>query len=272
MKRRTCLTWFGTAAIASTVPQSWGMHHRSIERVGLQLYTIREAMANDAAAALADVANAGYLEVETAGTGNLSAGEFAQALKDSGLTAPSAHIPVNALRDKPDEVLHQAQVIGYNYIVVPWLPVEMRNNEGYSETINVLNQFGERSAREGIQVAYHNHDFEFEKVDGEIVFDRLLKECDQQLVKFELDLFWAAHAGADAKTYLRSDPQRFPLCHVKDRDSNGDMVDVGDGEIDFPTLFKAGSGLKHYFVEHDRPSKPMESITRSMAAVANMRF
>lgn len=275
MKRRACLKWLGVASAMGTVPltsQSWAMHHKRIERVGLQLYTIREAMAADASAALAAVAKIGYAEVETAGTGNLTAAEFARSLKGEGLIAPAAHIPVNLLSEQPDEVLTLAQTIGYRYIVVPWLPPEMRNIQGYTQTIDVLNEFGVSSAREGVQVAYHNHDFEFANIDGEPAFDLMLRNCDPNLVQFELDLYWAAHAGVNAKAYLQADPARFPLCHVKDRAANGDMVDVGDGQINFTELFAAGTGLEHYFVEHDRPGEPMASIKRSFAAVSTMRF
>ena len=272
MRRRTAIKWLTTTATLSAMPMTWSMHHRHIERPGLQLYTLREAMSKDASAALVAVARAGYMEVETAGTGNLSALQFAQALKDTGLTSPAAHVPINLVRDQPDELLKLADTVGHQYLVVPWLPPEMRTPAGYASTIDTLNTFGAMSAREGVQLAYHNHDFEFAVVDGQVVFDRMLENCDATTVKFELDLYWAAHAGADAANYLKSDPARYPLCHVKDRANNGDMVDVGDGEIDFPLMFQAGSGLQHYFVEHDRPSDPMTSIQRSVAALKQMRF
>ncbi len=272
MRRRVLLQTVGAAGFVSAMSPTWAMHHQRVERIGLQLYTIRGAMAADAYAATGAVAEAGYQEVETAGTGSLSPLEFAGALKNAGLTAPSAHLPIDLLRDKPEEVLTLAQTIGYQYVVVPWLPPELRNAEGYAMTIEVLNKFGAMSMPEGVQVAYHNHDFEFEQIGGETAFDGLLKNCDPALVKFELDLYWAAHAGVDAQAYLRAAPQRYPLCHVKDRVADGAMVDVGAGEIDFPALFNAGSGLKHYFVEHDRPSDPMASIKRSIAAVRTMRF
>jgi sugar phosphate isomerase/epimerase len=91
-------------------------------------------------------------------------------------------------------------------------------------------------------------------------------------VKFELDLFWATKAGVDPAAYLRATPERFPLCHVKDMTAGGEMVAVGDGSIDFAGLFRAGSGLQHYFVEHDNPDDPLDSVRRSIAAVRKLRF
>ncbi len=243
-----------------------------MERIGVQLYTVREEMARDAAATLSAVAAAGYVEVETAGTGNLSTAQFAAALAENGLTAPAAHVPVNLLDENPDGLLEAAETIGYRYLVVPWIPPEMRTLEGYRKLAATLNRFGETSARAGVQTCYHNHDFEFATVDGVLPMQYLLDACDPRLVRFELDLYWATHAGADVRGLLAAQPERFPLCHVKDRAANGDMVDVGDGEIDFPALFAAGSGLAHYFVEHDRPAKPMESVRRSAAALKAIRF
>ena len=78
--------------------------------------------------------------------------------------------------------------------------------------------------------------------------------------------------GADAKACLTQDPERFPLCHVKDRSADGEMTEVGAGTIDFPELFAAGTGLKHYFVEHDRPTDSLRSIRESFTAIQAMRF
>jgi len=272
MKRRACLHALALAGSALSISPVLARHHQQVATVGLQLYTVRQQMADDAAATLEAVAAAGYGEVETAGTGNLGALEFAQALSNAGLTAPAAHLPLNMIDEQPDEVLAMAQMIGYRYIVIPWLPPEMRDETGYAQAIATLNRFGERSAAEGVQTCYHNHDFEFKSINGTKPFDRMLTDCDRHLVQFELDLFWAAHAGIDAKAYLSADPSRYPLCHIKDRTSEGEMADVGAGTIDFPMLFAAGTGLQHYFVEHDRPRDPMTSIRTSIQAVKDMRF
>jgi len=138
----------------------------------------------------------------------------------------------------------------------------------------VLNGFGATCAEHGIQLAYHNHDFEFAPIGGVVPYDLLLERCDAKLVKFEMDLFWAVKAGVDSAAYFHAHPGRFPLCHVKDMTENGDMVAVGDGRIDFATLFDAGTtgGLQHYFVEHDNPEEPLASIQRSFETVVAIRF
>ena len=270
ISRRTSLTFLGLLAGATALPIRAA--ERRIERAGVQLYTLRVAMAKDAAATLASVAAAGYSEVELAGTGNLSADQFARALRNTGLTAPAAHVPYDLIKDQPDELLAMSQTIGCKYLVLPWLAPELRNHKGYAAAIDLLNQFGDQSHKSGVQLCYHNHDFEFQHIDGEVVFDRLLRECDRERVKFELDLYWVTHAGADGAAYLRADPQRFPLCHVKDRNPAGEMVDVGEGVIDFSSMFAAGSGLRHYFVEHDKPADALASIISSIQALKRIRF
>ena len=261
---------FASGALAAC--SGMGVSSRQLERIGVQLYTLRNAMAVDAAATLRAVAGAGYREVETAGTGNLTPVEFAGALSDVGLVAPAARVPLNMMRDDPDSLLALAETVGHKYLVLPWIPEEVRTDEGYGKLIELLNQFGETCAREGLQLCYHNHDFEFATINGQVAFDRMLSGCDRSLVKFELDFYWMAHAGVDTTAYLTRDPGRFPLCHVKDRAEDGSMVPVGSGVIDFAALFAAGSGMQHYFVEHDHPKDSLTSILSSMVTLRDLRF
>lgn len=270
LTRRSSLAVLGLLGGAMALPVR--ASQRRIERIGVQLYTLRAALALDSAATLAAVAAAGYSEVEIAGTGNLKPEQFAEALRNTALTAPSAHVPYELMRDQPEELLAMAQVIGCKYLVLPWLSPELRNASGYAAAIDLLNRFGERCQKSGVQLCYHNHDFEFKPTDGEVAYDRLLRECDRDRVKFELDLYWVTHAGANGAAYLRADPERYPLCHVKDRSSTGEMMDVGQGVIDFAALFAAGSGVRHYFVEHDKPVDALASIITSIQALKRIRF
>lgn len=270
--RRDCLKLLATGLAASLAPPLLAAGERRVERIGLQLYTVRDLLNQDVAATLAAVADAGYLEVETAGTANLSATQFVAALRDAGLTAPAAHVPLALMAAQPDEVLTTATTLGNRYLVAPWLPPDQRTSAGYAAAIDTLNRFGERCADAGMTLCYHNHDFEFVRLGTVVPYELMLSECDPNLVRFELDLYWAAHAGADAAAMLAADPGRFPLCHVKDRRADGAMVDVGQGNIDFSALFAAGTGLRHYFVEHDRPEDALASINTSIRALQAIRF
>jgi sugar phosphate isomerase/epimerase len=267
----------GAALVGRKLAAHDGGHEgqRRIERVGLQLYTVRELLGKDVPGTLAAIAEAGYAEVETAGYAGMPAAAFAGVLNDAGLAAPSAHVPLDDIESRPEGLIEDAHVLGHRFLVLPWLSGDLRASlDSYRRVADTLNRFGEQCAAADIRVAYHNHDFEFAPLDGTVPYDLLIERCDPGLVGFELDLFWAARAGADAEAYFRASPGRFPLCHVKDMAANGDMVDVGDGTLDFAALFRAGEtgGLEHYFVEHDNPSDPLGSIRRSIAAVRRIRY
>jgi sugar phosphate isomerase/epimerase len=277
MSRRGLLQTIGFSALAtSTLP---GLllagEGRRVDRIGLQLYTVRDLLAADPPGTLDAVAGLGYVEVETAGYAGLTPQEFSAALGNAGLAAPAAHVPLADIESAPDRLLEAAGIVGHRYLVVPWLdPARRATTESYVQVADVLNGFGEACAAQDVQLAYHNHDFEFEPIGGVVPFDLLLERCDANRVKFEMDLFWAAKAGADAAAYFRAWPGRFPLCHVKDMTAAGEMVAVGAGEIDFAALFDAGvaGGLEHYFVEHDNPADPLASVRRSFGAVEAIRF
>lgn len=272
LTRRAHLKSLGLAAAALLAPSARALETRRLQRIGLQLYTVRDLMAKDVAATLAAVAQAGYVEVETAGTGNLSPAQFAAALGNTGMSAPAAHVPFNMMAQSPNAILEVAETVGYQFIVLPWIAPEQRTLAGYSQVIQVLNTFGEQCRGAGAQLCYHNHDFEFATLGGELAYDVMLRECDAELVQFELDLYWATHAGIDARSYLQAAPERFPLCHVKDRTATGEMVSVGQGEMDFSALFAAGSGLQHYFVEHDNPQDSLASVQYSIETLQALRY
>jgi sugar phosphate isomerase/epimerase len=246
---------------------------RRVERIGLQLYTVRGPLADDVPGTLAAVAAAGYTEVETAGYADLEPAAFAEALKQAGLAAPSAHVPLKRIESEPAPLLEEAARLGHRYLVLPFLmPWQRLSLDAYRGVADTLNAFGAQCAAAGIRLAYHNHDFEFEPIDGQRPYDLLLERCDPALVCFELDLYWASKAGADPAAYLRATPQRFRLCHVKDMDTDGEMTEVGKGTIDFAALFAAGTGLEHYFVEHDKPDDPLASIRHSIATLRTLRY
>ena len=124
-------------------------------------------------------------------------------------------------------------------------------------------------------MAYHNHDLEFEiQEERRIGYDILTSQTDQELVVFEMDLFWIDEAGYDPAFYFLKYPGRYPMIHVKDRNYAGEMVDVGRGAINFTDLFSYASkgGFKHYFIEHDNPSDGINSMAYSYNTVRNLRF
>jgi sugar phosphate isomerase/epimerase len=238
------------AAVAKVVP-------------GLQLYTLRDLMAASVADTLKLVACVGYTQLEFAGYFDQTPKQLKNIMDSEGLSAPSCHLPLEVLQQNLDSVIEQALVMGHQYLVLPYLNETQRQTlDQYKALAAFLNKAGERIKAAGLQLAYHNHDFEFFKLSDTVPYDVLLNETDSNLVQMELDLYWAVKAGLNPIDLFARQPGRFPLWHVKDMDKAGDFADVGKGVIDFKSIFaKAGqSGLKHAFVERDQTDNRIETI------------
>lgn len=258
--------------------------------IGLQLYTVRNAMGKDPAATLAKVASIGYNSVEGATyTGSqkfygMDAKSFAALLKQNGLIMPSSHYRLGEDKENGKDVLgtmlHEwdkavddAKEAGASYMVCAWLsPAERGNIDHYKQLAEHLNKAGETCKKAGIQLCYHNHDFEFMEDNGQLPYTVLLNNTDKDNVKFELDLYWATKAGHDPVELFKANPGRYPLWHVKDMDNTPQkaFTEVGNGTIDFKRIFKESktAGLKYFFVEQDMtPGDPFDSITKSITYV-----
>ena len=243
-----------------------------IRPLGVQLYTVRDEMKRDVAATLARVAQIGYTEVEFAGYFDHSPSEIRAMLDASRLTAPSAHVPLQMLQGDLGGVIAAAKTIGHEYIVCPWLDASQRGStvEAWKSFGGTLTDIGRRVQQAGLQFAYHNHDFEFTKIGDVVPFEVLLANSDPQLVKIEMDLYWATKGGQDPLAWFAKYPGRFPLVHVKDGSAGTmEMEPVGSGSIDWKRIFakRELAGIKHYFVEHDNaadgPGGAFASITSS---------
>lgn len=257
------LTGAGLATLAMPAGlRGCGSSAPLIDRIGVQLYTLRSLLKDDFEGTIAQVASIGYKEVEFAGYYDRTAAEIRRVLDANGLVAPAAHIPIEALRDNWQATLDDAQTAGHSYLVVAWLAESDRNSIAAIQRVAELFSSAALEARKrGLTFAYHNHDFEFAQVEGRMPYDVLLKECDPA-VQFEMDLYWITKGGQDPVDYFQRWPGRFPLVHVKDLSSDGRMVEVGQGAIDWPRIFAARrqAGIRHYFVEHDEPQDPLESV------------
>jgi sugar phosphate isomerase/epimerase len=233
---------------------------------GIQLYTVRDAMATDVAETLQAIAGIGYGEVEFAGYFEHTPGQIRMMLERFGLAAPSTHMDARALRDNPQPLVDAAAEIGHDYVTVAWLDPEDRNSlDDYRKWAEVFNRVGEICRSNGLRMAYHNHDFEFAPMQGRVPFDILLEATDPSLVDFELDFFWVVTGGRDILDVIRQAPGRMTMSHIKDFDSAGNMVDVGKGTIDFAAILAdpAAAAIQHCFVEHDAPPDPFQSAAFS---------
>ena len=250
---------------------------KRLNRIGLQLYTLRNEMKADFTGTLQKVAATGYKEVEFAGYFDRKPQEVRDTLDRLGLTAPSSHFALASVRDDLNSLIETARIIGHKFVVCPFLaPNERQTLADYRKLSTVFNLVGEACRRAGIEFAYHNHDFEFVALDGKVPYDLLLAETDPKLVRMELDLYWMTKAGHDPVAYFRKHPGRFPLVHVKDMDNSPkkDFTEAGRGTIDFKTIFALSgkAGIRHYFVEQDRSASPLESIKISYDYLSKLEF
>jgi sugar phosphate isomerase/epimerase len=285
MNRRTFVATLGAAYVAAG-----RLGAASIQRVGVQLYTVRDLMGKDFEGTLAQVAALGYKEVEFAGYFKRTPEQVRDILKKVGLTSPSTHIDFATLRDKPEAAIDASKTIRHQFVVLPWLDDTVRKEPDiYKRVADTLNRAGEIGQKAGIQLAYHNHQFEFVPVDGKLPFDMLLETCDPKLVKIEMDLCWMAVAKKDPLEYFKRYPGRFSLVHVKGLRPAGmtgpeapgkvvmpEITDVGgQGDaIDWKRIFTQSNqaGIKHYFVEHDVPKVPLDSLKASYDYVSKLQF
>ena len=230
---------------------------------GVQLYTVRDAMAADFEGTLRTLFDLGYRQVEFAGYFERSPGEVKQLLASLNLSSPSAHFSVDEFRD-PETMLNTAVVAGHQTAVMAWLPDAMRTEAGYAEAAGLLNAAAVLALPLGIQVAYHNHDFEFAPLGDTTGFDRLMQEADPS-VEVELDIYWSTLAGIDLETLLFAYPGRFALCHLKDMNANKEMQDVGSGILDWQTIIPelTEAGCTQFYVEHDNPADGLASVQNS---------
>ncbi|MCC6290185.1 MAG: sugar phosphate isomerase/epimerase [Chitinophagaceae bacterium] len=258
------------AAFASPSLLSYKQH-----AVGLQLYTLRADIMKDPKGIIEKVAALGYNEVESFGYRDgkyfgLTPSEFATLLKNNKLTHPSGHYMLASLNNNWEKTVEDAVAAGQQYMIVAYLlDTERKTIDDYKKIAAQFNKAAEVCKQANIQFGYHNHDFEFIDMDGQKGYDILLKETDQQLVKFELDLYWISYAGMNPVDMFKANPGRFPLWHVKDMDNTPKkfFTEVGNGVIDFKKIFAAAdtAGMKHFFVEQDVcPGPPLISIEKSI--------
>lgn len=264
--------------------------------IGLQLFTFFNEIDNDVIGTLKKIASVGFTEIESAfskkgGYYGMKPKEFSSTLKDLGLTWKSHHVlgapfkmpagakmptapdgkpivipPMKNLKDNMQELVDDVAEGGVPFLVCANTPINTMDD--IKSSIDVLNQTGEIAKKAGLTFAYHNHDAEFKAVDGQLPYDMFLTQVDASLMKMELDLAWAIKGGKDPVEIFAKNPGRFPLWHVKDLSRDFQKVEpVGNGFIDFKKIFANAStaGMKHFFVEHDMPTNPLESITTSFA-------
>jgi sugar phosphate isomerase/epimerase len=274
--RRTFVASMGAAMAATSV--AGFARAAQVRKAGLQLYTVREIFQSDPVGTLEKVAGIGYREVEFGG-GNYDKMDHAllrRTMDRLQLSSPSLHVPYETLLSKFSDAVKMAKTLGADTIVMPWLSPELRTDAGFGGVVENVNRFAKQAREAGLGLAYHNHDFEFTtRFGGTSLYDRLVAGTDPSLVKLELDLYWAVHAGEDAGKLITRLGSRLYAFHVKDMKADKSMTAVGTGTIDFAGLFKlpGASGVRHFYVENDEAPAPyLPDITTSFRNLRALRF
>lgn len=263
-------------ALASDTAEGGDDRHRlRLREISIQLYTVRDILAQDLELTLSTLAEIGYRRVETAGFAGLTAAEFKERLDAYGIRASSNHMGIPQPFDAPAwrQSLRDATTLWSTYVVVPFFGIDfstgavVRDTATWTAFAHDMNRAGEMAQNWGLSLGYHNHNWEFFSLTDQpdkTAFDILLEETDPRYVHFELDLFWAWRGATDPLDILREHPGRVRQFHVKDMNQAGSFEDVGKGLIDFPRIFDEADGVEEFIVERDDagtdPREPADAL------------
>jgi sugar phosphate isomerase/epimerase len=283
MDRRAFLTSLGLAAAATQLDcasaSMGGTGSRRLRRVGIQLYTLRDDARRDLERTLADIAAAGYKDVELLGGMNNfgMAPERVRALLDkNGLRAPSTHVGGSDF-DNLDRQFAAAATLGHKYIVLASLPGEQRKLDDYRHWADRLNEAGKLARTHDLWIAFHDEAYDFPPIDGMVPYEVLVDRTDPAVVRLQLDTGNAAMGGRDPIDYMKKYGSRYWLFHIKDAPRLGSPTDaeLGKGVIDFRRLLGMIDNIddKYLYVEQETyPGAPLDSVRRDFDYISRLTF
>lgn len=285
MDRRKFIQQSGLLASASMLSISCLASEKKPKyKMGLQLFSIRDAMAKDPLETLKKVAALGYEDLETYGYDGekdmyygYKSAAFKDILDDLGLTATSGHYgfsdyftkSTDAMKRFTDQCIAGAKALNKGYVTWPWLAPEYRTLDNFKRLAEKLNRIGEQVHAAGLGFAYHNHDFEFIEYDGEIGYDHIINETDAAFVKLQMDIYWIKYASKlSPAEWIAKQPGRFVMWHIKDMDKvTRDYTELGNGSIDYIDILSKidTDALQYYYLEQggNFAQNSMQSITDS---------
>ena len=255
-------------------------------KMGLQLFSIRDAMAKAPLQTLKTVASLGYQDLETYGYDGendkyygYKSADFKKVLEDLQLTTSSGHYGFSDYFKSSDDDMERfvdqcivgAKALDKSYITWPWLAPEYRTMENFKVLTEKLNRIGEQVHKAGLGFAYHNHDFEFTDHNGEHGYTNILDDTDPDLVKLQMDMYWVEHSSKlSPQQLITNNPGRFVMWHIKDMDKvTRDYTELGNGSIDYVSMLSEidTDALQFYYLEQggNFTTNSMQSITDSAA-------
>ena len=254
---------------------------KKVKNFGIQLWSVRDDLAKDPKAVLTQLSGFGYKQIESF-EGNkgmfwgMSHTEFKKLMDDLGMKIISSHCDLSKDFEKKAA---EAAEIGMKYLILPYEGPN-KSIDDYKKIAEDLNKKGEIAKKNGIRVAFHNHNFSFTQINGQFPQDVLMQNTDPKLVDFEMDMYWVVAAGEDIEAWLKKYKNRVRLCHVKDREKNAApkegnaSCDLGTGSIDYPKILKTAkkNGVQYFIVEQEKwtGTTPLQAAATDATYMKNL--
>lgn len=276
MHRRNFLVRSSLFSVGSVLLPSVSFALETDLKFGVQLYSFRDQMAKDPLGTLEQIANIGIKEIESARSTKghyygLTPKSMKQACEDLGMKLASGHVHLDKHFEK---TMEEAAASGQDYLICSSMPSKGQTLDNYKKVAEEFNKAGEACQKMGIKFGYHNHEYEFESYQGQVLYDVLMDQTDPNLVHMELDLGWVVVAGKDPLDYFKKYPGRFPLWHLKDMDMDKkESTEFGKGGLDIKAMMnnREASGVKHILIEQEEyASTPLESMQHNMDFLNNL--
>ena len=281
MERKEFLRLSGGLALVGLVSKpgfaSCSNSGDKLKDFGIQLWSVRDDLGKDPKGVLKQLSSYGYKQIESfEGSKGMFWGmsntEFKSYMDELGMKIVSSHCDISKDFEKKAA---DAAAIGMKYLICPWKGPQ-KDLDAFKKFADEFNQKGEVCKKNGIRFAYHNHDYSFVVMNGEMGQDIMMKNTDPNLVDFELDMYWVVAGGQDIETWLKKYPKRFRLGHVKDRKKDATATEkdasvvVGTGSIDYAKILKTAKkqGMEYYIIEQEK----WDGTTPMQAAESNANY
>lgn len=243
---------------------------------GVQLYSFRDSMLENPKKTLEEIAGLGFKEIESAGSAKgyyygLTPSEMGKTCKELGMKLTSGHV---RLDEAFEQTMEDAVASGQKYVICSSMPSNGQTVDNYKKVAEQFNVAGEACKKLGLKFGYHNHEYEFESENGQVLYDVLMDDTESDLVFMELDLGWVVVAGKDPLYYFDKYPGRFPLWHLKDMDmGKKESTEFGKGVLDISLMLKNKelSGVEHIYIEQEEyADTPVKSMEHNMNYLKNL--
>jgi sugar phosphate isomerase/epimerase len=285
MKRREFVKVLGLTAVGAQVGcassgAASAVGGRTLKKVGIQLYTLRDDARRDLEGTLVNIAKAGYKEVELLSSMNnfgMPPAQLRAILDRNGLAAPSTHVEP-AIFDNLEPQIEAARILGHQYLIVASLPdAEKLGLDDYRRWADRFNEAGARALRSNIRIGFHDEAWDFRNIDGTTPYDVFVQRADPAVVALQLDTGNAAVGGKDPLEYMQKYGPRYSLFHIKDAPSipADHDVELGKGVVNFRRLFAMIDNIdqKHLYVEQETyPAAPIDSVRRDYDYISKLNF